>query len=100
ALHQSGVVRHEGRSDDLSHVEILEVRNQRWLKLARSGFFGTTTSLMSQKNSKLQSPPSRPTPLRLMPPKGAARSRMPTLLTQMKPVRTRSATAAACAGSP
>src|SRR5215472_16431936 len=60
--------------------------------LATFGYFAMQTFLGSVKNLSASSPPSRPTPLCFMPPKGTRRSRTNQQFTQTVPVLIRSAT--------
>src|SRR5262245_15396187 len=50
------------------------------------------TFLASVKNSSESKPPSRPTPLSFIPPKGTRRSRSSQVLTQTVPLSTAAAT--------
>ena len=72
-------MRDQGRANDSPWGRgrlVINRSPQRWAKLGSKGPLGTMMSLTSEKNSKLQSPPSRPTPDWRQPPKGASRSRI------------------------
>src|SRR5437016_8760011 len=58
----------------------------------RHSYFAMQTFFGSVKNLSASSPPSRPTPLCFIPPKGTRRSRTSQQFTQTVPVLIRSAT--------
>src|SRR6266513_847428 len=75
---------------DLDHSRLSAINYQ--LDPTQKIHFAIQTFFGSVKNLSASSPPSRPTPLCFMPPKGTRRSRTSQQFTQTVPVLIRSAT--------